>query len=122
MDGLVYGATAALGFAMAENFEYVYNAASFNSTWQDVAWIRALSTAPMHAACGAMIGFAISYYRFYNKNIFFLLIGLLIAVIFHYLFNYGFFDLIVILQIVILFFLFKHLKKKQAIISKVWHD
>ena len=25
MDGLVYGATAALGFAMAENFDYVYN-------------------------------------------------------------------------------------------------
>ena len=82
MDGLVYGATAALGFAMAENFDYVYNAANFNSTWQEVAWVRALSTAPMHAACGAMIGFAISYYRFYNKNIIFLLIGILIAIIF----------------------------------------
>ena len=122
MDGLVYGATAALGFAMAENFDYVYNAASFNSTWQEVAWVRALSTAPMHAACGAMIGFAISYYRFYNKNIIFLLIGLLIAIIFHFLFNYGFFDLIVLMQLAILFFLFKNLKKRQAIIKKVWHD
>ena len=122
MDGLVYGATAALGFAMAENFEYVYNASNFNSTWQDVAWVRALSTAPMHAACGAMIGFAISYYRFYNKNIIFLLIGLLVSIIFHFLFNYGFFDLIVLIQLVILFFLFKNLKKRQAIIQKVWHD
>ncbi len=122
MDGLVYGATAALGFAMAENFEYVYNAASFNSTWQDVALVRALSTAPMHAACGAMIGFAISYYRFYNKNIIFLLIGLLIAIIFHFLFNYGFFNLIVLIQLVILFFLFKNLKKRQVIINKVWGD
>ena len=120
MDGLVYGATAALGFAMAENFDYVYNASDFNSTWQDVAWIRALSTAPMHAACGAMIGFAVSYYHFYNKKLIFLIIGLLIAIFFHFLFNYGFFDLIVIVQLIILFFLFRHLKKKQAIVSKVW--
>ena len=122
MDGLVYGATAALGFAMTENFEYVYNASNFNSTWQDVAWARALSTAPMHAACGAMIGFSVSYFHFYNKKYIFLLIGLFIATIFHFLFNYGFFDLIVILQLIILFFLFRHLKKKQAIISKVWND
>ena len=122
MDGLVYGATAALGFAMAENFEYVYNASNFNSTWQDVAWVRALSTAPMHAACGAMIGFAVSYYHFYNKKIIFLVIGLSVAIIFHFLFNYGFLDLIVIIQLIILFFLFRHLKKKQAIISKVWND
>ena len=122
MDGLVYGATAALGFAMAENFDYVYNASDFNSTWQDVAWVRALSTAPMHAACGAMIGFAVSYYHFYNKKIIFLVIGLSVAIIFHFLFNYGFFDLIVIIQLIILFILFRHLKKKQAIVSKVWND
>ena len=58
MDGLVYGATAALGFAMAENFDYVGNAADFGTTWQDVAWIRAFLTAPMHAACGIFIGFS----------------------------------------------------------------
>ena len=67
-------------------------------------------------------GFAISYYRFYNKNIIFLLIGLFIAIIFHFLFNYGFFELIVLMQLAILFFLFKNLKKRQAIIKKVWHD
>ena len=47
MDGLVYGATAALGFAMAENFDYVYNADEYGTTWQDIAWIRAFLTAPM---------------------------------------------------------------------------
>ena len=122
MDGLVYGATAALGFAMAENFDYVYNAAEYGTTWQDIAWIRAFLTAPMHASCGAIIGFSFSYYYFYNKNIFFLIMGLFIAIILHFLYNYGYFELIVISQIIVLFFLFRNLRKKQEIVKKVWND
>ena len=122
MDGLVYGATAALGFAMAENFEYVYNAEAFGSTWQDVAWIRAFLTAPMHASCGIFIGFSISYYYFSNKKIIFLIIGLLTAIIFHFLYNYGLFGFIVFIQIIIIFFIFKNLRKKQEIVKKVWND
>ena len=122
MDGLVYGATAALGFAMAENFDYVYNASEYGTTWQDIAWIRAFLTAPMHAACGAIIGFSFSYYYFYNKNIFFLITGLFIAIILHFLYNYGYFELIVISQIIVLFFLFRNLRKKQEIVKKVWND
>ena len=122
MDGLVYGATAALGFAMAENFDYVYNADEYGTTWQDIAWIRAFLTAPMHASCGAIIGFSFSYYYFYNKNIIFLIMGLFIAIILHFLYNYGFFELIVISQIIVLFFLFRNLRKKQEIVKKVWND
>ena len=122
MDGLVYGATAALGFAMAENFDYVYSAEEFGTTWQDIAWIRAFLTAPMHASCGAIIGFSFSYYYFYNKNIIFLIIGLSIAIILHFLYNYGYFELIVISQIIVLFFLFGNLRKKQEIVKKVWND
>ena len=122
MDGLVYGATAALGFAMAENFDYVYSAEEFGTTWQDIAWIRAFLTAPMHASCGAIIGFSFSYYYFYNKNIIFLIIGLSIAIILHFLYNYGYFELIVICQIIVLFFLFRNLRKKQEIVKKVWND
>ena len=122
MDGLVYGATAALGFAMAENFDYVYNAAEYGTTWQDIAWIRAFLTAPMHASCGAIIGFSFSYYYFYNKNIIFLIMGLFIAIILHFLYNYGYFELIVISQIIVLFFLFRNLRKKQEIVKKVWND
>ena len=122
MDGLVYGATAALGFAMAENFDYVYSAEEFGTTWQDIAWIRAFLTAPMHASCGAIIGFSFSYYYFYNKNIIFLIIGLSIAIILHFLYNYGYFELIVISQIIVLFFLFRNLRKKQEIVKKVWTD
>ena len=122
MDGLVYGATAALGFAMAENFDYVYSAEEFGTTWQDIAWIRAFLTAPMHASCGAIIGFSFSYYYFYNKNIIFLIIGLSIAIILHFLYNYGYFELIVISQIIVLFFLFRNLRKKQEIVKKVWNE
>ena len=122
MDGLVYGATAALGFAMAENFDYVYNAGNFGTTWQDVAWTRAFLTAPMHASCGIFIGFSFSYYYFYNKNIIFLIIGLFTAIIFHFLYNYGFFNFIVITQIIIIFFLFRHLRKNQEILKKIWKD
>ena len=122
MDGLVYGATAALGFAMAENFDYVYSAEEFGTTWQNIAWIRAFLTAPMHASCGAIIGFSFSYYYFYNKNIIFLIIGLSIAIILHFLYNYGYFELIVISQIIVLFFLFRNLRKKQEIVKKVWND
>ena len=122
MDGLVYGATAALGFAMAENFDYVYSAEEFGTTWQDIAWIRAFLTAPMHASCGAIIGFSFSYYYFYNKNIIFLIIGLSIAIILHFLYNYGYFELIVISQIIVLFFLFRNLRKKQEIVKKVRNE
>ena len=122
MDGLVYGATAALGFAMMENFLYVYRADNFLTTWQDIAWTRAFLTAPMHAACGIFIGFSFSYYKFYNKNILFLFIGLLVAILFHHFYNYGYFEYIVIFQILILFFLFKNLRKKQALVKRVWND
>ena len=122
MDGLVYGATAALGFAMAENFHYVYNAENFGTSWQDIALLRAFLTAPMHASCGIFIGFSFSYYYFNNKNIIFLIIGLFTAIIFHFLYNYGFFGFIVTLQIIIIFFLFKNLRKRQDIIKNVWKD
>lgn len=122
MDGLVYGATAALGFAMTENFNYIYNAEKYGTTWQDIAWIRAFLTAPMHASCGAIIGYSFSYYYFYNKNMIFLFIGLFIAIILHFLYNYGYFELIVISQIIVLFFLFRNLRKKQEIVKKVWND
>ncbi len=120
MDGLVYGASAALGFAMMENFFYVYRADYFLTTWQDIAWTRAFLTAPMHAACGIFIGFSFSYYKFHNKNIIFLFIGLLVAILFHHFYNYGYYEYIVIFQILILFFLFRNLRKKQALIKKVW--
>ena len=112
MDGLVYGSTAALGFAMIENFDYVYSAVDYNTTWQDLAWKRSFLTIPMHGCTGVILGFFLSYYHFYKKIIFFY-IGPLIAILIHFLFNYGFFEIMVIISLIIIFFMFRHLRKKQ---------
>ena len=112
MDGLVYGSTAALGFAMIENFGYVYDASYFNTTWQDVAWTRAFLTIPMHGCTGVILGFFLSYYHFYKKQIFFYL-GPFIAILIHFLYNLGFSEIMVIISLIIIFFMFRHLRKKQ---------
>jgi len=58
MDGLVYGATAALGFAALENALYV-----FSGGWP-VALTRAFTAVPMHAITGAILGYGVSRARF----------------------------------------------------------
>lgn len=112
MDGLVYGSTAALGFAMIENFNYVYDASYYNTTWQDIAWDRAFLTIPMHGSTGVILGFFLSYYYFYKKQIFFYL-GPLMAILIHFLYNFGFFEEMVVISLIIIFIMFRHLRKKQ---------
>lgn len=51
MDGLVYGATASLGFAALENILYVSNYG------YSVAITRALTSIPCHAVFGMFIGY-----------------------------------------------------------------
>jgi len=58
MDGLVYGATAALGFAALENILYVSTGG-----WA-VALVRAFTAVPMHAMTGAILGYGIARARF----------------------------------------------------------
>ncbi len=57
MDGIVYGATAALGFAALENIFYV--AAGGLST----AAIRCVASVPMHATWGAVLGYYVARAR-----------------------------------------------------------
>ena len=58
MDGIVYGATASLGFATLENLLYV-GADGFG-----VAVMRALSAVPCHAFMGAIMGAYVGKARF----------------------------------------------------------
>lgn len=58
MDGIVYGVTAALGFAALENALYVVGGG-----WL-VAAVRAVTAVPMHAATGAILGYAVARARF----------------------------------------------------------
>ncbi len=54
MDGIVYGATAALGFAAIENVLFVAAGGLF------VAALRSVTSVPMHAMCGALLGYFVA--------------------------------------------------------------
>jgi len=51
LDGVVYGVAVALGFATLENFLFVLRLGL------GVAWERALFAVPLHALCGATMGY-----------------------------------------------------------------
>lgn len=54
-DGIVYGVSVAVGFAVLENLNYV-----FTYGFQ-TAIVRAFTAVPLHAFCGAMMGILYSY-------------------------------------------------------------
>jgi RsiW-degrading membrane proteinase PrsW (M82 family) len=58
MDGLVYGATASLGFATLENIMYCSQGGLI------IAIVRALTAVPMHATVGAIMGYYCGRARF----------------------------------------------------------
>jgi protease PrsW len=58
MDGIVYGATASLGFATLENVLYV------SGEGGSVAFIRAFTAVPGHAFLGAIMGYYVGRARF----------------------------------------------------------
>jgi protease PrsW len=61
MDGLVYGATASLGFACFENILFVVGA---GDAWIQVALIRGFLAVPSHALSGVIMGFFLSRAHF----------------------------------------------------------
>jgi len=83
MDGVVYGVTAALGFAALENVLYVWE-----SGWT-TALLRAFTAVPIHAATGAMIGHAVALARFGPPRRHAVWRGFTNAVAVHGLYNFG---------------------------------
>ena len=61
-DCIVYGASVALGFAAVENIVYLY------SYGDSVLVPRALSSVPIHAACGMLIGVELRKQRYDKSN------------------------------------------------------
>ena len=116
MDGLVYGATASLGFAMFENIFYVFD--NDLSPWETTAVARAILSVPSHSFDGVILGFSMSYYIFFNKKIIFPLLGLLTTMTLHFSWNFFAWSdqilfLIIVIQIIIVTFLFKDLRNRQ---------
>lgn len=73
-DGIVYGMTASVGFAVVENLLYVGEPAM-------VLLLRAVTAVPLHAGCGALIGYFVGRAHFDSRDRAGL--GLLLAVLVH---------------------------------------
>ena len=82
MDGVVYGATASLGFATLENILYVAHGG-----WI-VAVARAFTAVPCHACLGAIMGYYVGQARFNTRQKVSGRTGLLVAVILHGLYDF----------------------------------
>ncbi|MDC3262800.1 PrsW family glutamic-type intramembrane protease [Pelagibacterales bacterium] len=90
MDALVYGVAASLGFAAFENFEYVTGSLQDSvELASSVAWLRAFTAVPLHAMCGAIMGYFLikAIFIIKNKNIN-LFLSLFAPVIIHGLYDY----------------------------------
>lgn len=81
MDGIVYGATASLGFATLENILYVTDGG-----W-GVAITRAITAVPCHACLGAILGYYVGQARFKNNGRL-AWFGLMVAIALHALYDF----------------------------------
>ena len=122
MDGIVYGITASLGFALYENIQYVYFAETFEDSIQ-VAWSRAFTAVPSHAFDGVIMGFFLGKYFFdKNKNKLNLYLSLLVPILLHGFYdwflmeeklNYKYIYLVMALEFALVVFLYRNLKDQQ---------
>jgi protease PrsW len=87
VDGAIYGFAVGIGFAVAENFYYL---SFYPDTGLGVAIGRVLSTNLMHATTTALVGVALGLARYKRSlgHFMILIIGLIIAISFHSIFNY----------------------------------
>jgi len=88
MDGVVYGATASLGFATLENILYVAQGG-----WM-VAVARAFTAVPCHACLGAILGYYVGQEHFSVDRKCYARLGLLVAIVLHGLYDFPLFVMI----------------------------
>lgn len=120
MDAIVYGIVVSLGFALNENYDYVYNfAEQFKATSWEIALARSYSAIPMHAACGVIMGFYFGQNYFIEQGRSFSL-ALIVPIIIHGSYNFllsfnGIYaQAIVVLAIIFCFFLHRVAKQYQS--------
>ena len=122
MDGIVYGITASLGFALFENIQYVYYSETFENSI-NVAWGRAFTAVPSHAFDGVIMGFFLGKYFFdKNKNKINLYLSLIVPVLLHGLYDWFLMEeslndklmyIVVIIEFALVVFLYKNLRQQQ---------
>lgn len=86
VDGAVYGFAAGIGFAVLENYLYIFQSVEIGL---GTALGRVISTNLMHASAGAVVGIALGFSRFrrFRGRAFYLLAGLSLAILLHAAFN-----------------------------------
>lgn len=88
-DGLVYGSAIGLGFGMTENFIYFITYGHSPDSWIQLVIIRSLFSATMHCVSTGTFGALLAISKFSSplkKNIFPIL-GFILAVTIHFLWN-----------------------------------
>ncbi|MEI6816687.1 MAG: PrsW family glutamic-type intramembrane protease [Bacteroidota bacterium] len=88
-DGITYAVMVSLGFATIENLHYVLKGGI------DVALLRMFTAVPAHATFGVLMGYFTGLAKFRNHKKSYLLLGLLVATLFH-----GTYDFFLLLQII----------------------
>lgn len=85
VDGAIYGFAAGIGFAVAENYFYMFEYGNFVG----IAVSRVLSTNLVHATGSSLIGIALGFARFHGglQRAALPLGGLILAIAFHMMFN-----------------------------------
>ena len=81
-DGIVYAVMVSMGFAMVENLIYVFQGG------YEVAIVRAFTAVPAHATFGVLMGYFMGKAKFSGKRISDNLIGLLLAILFHGIYDF----------------------------------
>ena len=86
VDGAVYGFAVGIGFAVFENYLYIFQNIGIES---GAALGRVLSTNLMHAGAGAIVGISLGVSRFrrFHRRVFYVIAGLLLAILLHAAFN-----------------------------------
>ena len=88
-DGITYSVMISLGFATIENIHYVFRGGI------DTAIIRMFTAVPAHATFGVLMGYFTGLAKFKNRKKSYLLLGLLVAIVFH-----GTYDFFLFLKII----------------------
>jgi RsiW-degrading membrane proteinase PrsW (M82 family) len=90
VDGIVYAAAAALGFATAENVLYLFKAYGMGAeTVATLGIIRAFLSVPGHALWSAMWGYALGFAKFSDakRGRELIVKGIILAAVLHGIFN-----------------------------------
>jgi RsiW-degrading membrane proteinase PrsW (M82 family) len=112
MDAIVYGVIISLGFAINENYDYVYRISEeANILSWDMALARSYSAIPMHAVCGVIMGFYFGQNYFIERGKSFSL-ALIIPIIIHgsynFLLSFNWFYSLTILILAVIFCFYLH--------------